>query len=269
MVYMSIELKSNKNNEESDDKMNEEPINKTNNENEKLNISNNNGINYSINTLFKNYIETPNLWYHTNPHTVILKYNLSYYEGLELYSAYVKDKYMLYSTVVTRNTLFIEKLANLSLLIGWVINLIGIITPLTGETISTPKLILLTGVGNIVAIIITTFIKYISIDDKIQVFKLMGKLLQSLHSEIEFMMGSMNTNNTNEENNKLGQKYCLEVKKKIEDIRTITPFTISKSTIDYHYNQPYQIKLNEITITELMNSIYCRNNNMNQFENNV
>lgn len=266
---MSIELKSNENNETPNDTINQEQNDKSNNENEKLNISNNNGINYSINTLFKNYIETPNLWYHSNPHTIILKYNLSYYEGLELYSAYVKDKYMLYSTVVTINTLFIEKLANLSLLISWVINLIGIITPLTDETISTPKLILLTGVGNIVAIIITTFIKYISIDDKIQVFKLMGNLLQRLHSEIEFMMGSINTNNTNEENNKRGKEYCLQVKKKIEDIRTITPFTISKSTIDYHYSQPYQIKSNEITVSELMNSIYCRNNNMNQFENNV
>jgi len=30
-----------------------------------------------------------------------------------------------------------------------------------------------------------------------------------------------------------------------------------------------KIKSNEITVSELMNSIYCRNNNMNQFENNV
>jgi len=228
----------------------------SNEQNDNLNEQNDNSNeqNYnSIKIFFDDYIKTPNLWYYINPEIIVLKYNLSIEDGLELYSAYVKDQVMLFSTVIYRNTLFLEKMANVALCIGWIINLVGIIIPVTNIDMPITTLILLTGVGNIIAIIITTIIKYISIDDKIQIFKIMIILLTKLHDEIS-MMQEGRINQTDE----LNKQLLFKVRDRIREIKGIVPFTISKSTIDYHYNQDHQKNLNHITILSLINSIYYK-----------
>ena len=58
------------------------------------------------------YLKTKFVWYNMNPNTVIKLYNLSPEEGLELYSNFVKDQRLLYSTVVARNSIYIEKMAD-------------------------------------------------------------------------------------------------------------------------------------------------------------
>lgn len=200
------------------------------------------------------YCEIPYLWYHMNPKSVIHKYNLSPQEGLELYSVYVKDQRLLYSTVIKRNSMYMEKMADIALFLGWIINLIGIITPVTETNISDSVMILLTGVGNLVAIMISTIVKYLSIDDKIQLFKLMEISLHRLYDEIEFHIAHQH-NDSEEENRRMREEACLQVHNKINDIKTLCPFVISKSTLEYHYGQEYIIQLNKIAINDLLDSL--------------
>lgn len=199
------------------------------------------------------YCEIPYLWYHMNPKSVIHKYNLSPQEGLELYSVYVKDQRLLYSTVIKRNSMYMEKMADIALFLGWIINLIGIITPVTETKISDSVMILLTGVGNLVAIMISTVVKYLSVDDKIQLFKLMEISLHRLYDEIEFHIAQHNDNE--DENRRVREEVCLQVHNKIKEMNTLCPFVISKSTLEYHYGQEYIIQLNKIAINDLLNSL--------------
>ena len=132
------------------------------------------------------YLKTKFVWYNMNPNTFIKLYNLSPEEGLELYSNFVKDQRLLYSTVVARNSIYIEKMADTAMFLGWIINLISIIVPVTDANISDSVIILLAGVGNLVAVILSTIVKYLSIDDKIQLFKFMEISFHRLYDKIEF-----------------------------------------------------------------------------------
>lgn len=203
------------------------------------------------------YLKTKFVWYNMNPSTVIKRYNLSPEEGLELYSNYVKDQRLLCSTVVGRNSMYMEKMADVALFLGWIINLIGIIAPVTDTNISDSVLILLTGVGNLVAVILSTVVKYQSIDDKIQLFKLMEISFQRLYDEIEFQMARVQ-NGSEDENRRDQEQACLQVYNKINEIKTLCPFVIPKHTLEYHYGQEYIIQLNEIAINELMASLMKR-----------
>ena len=203
------------------------------------------------------YLKTKFVWYNMNPSTVIKRYNLSPEEGLELYSNYVKDQRLLCSTVVGRNSMYMEKMADVALFLGWIINLIGIIAPVTDTNISDSVLILLTGVGNLVAVILSTVVKYQSIDDKIQLFKLMEISFQRLYDEIEFQMARVQ-NGSEDENRKDQEQACLQVHNKINEIKTMCPFLIPTHTLEYHYNQDYIIQLNNIAINELMASLMKR-----------
>ena len=197
------------------------------------------------------YLKTKFVWYNMNPNTVIKRYNLYPEEGLELYSNYVKDQRLLCSTVIDRNSIYMEKMADIALFLGWIINLISIIAPVTDANISDSVIILLAGVGNLVAVMLSTVVKYLSIDDKIQLFKLMEISFQRLYDEIEFQMAR-------DENRKEQEETCLQVHNKINEIRTMCPFGISKSTLEYHYEQEYIIQLNNIAINELMASLMKR-----------
>jgi hypothetical protein len=203
------------------------------------------------------YLKTKFVWYNMNPNTVIKRYNLSPEEGLELYSNFVKDQRLLYSTVVDRNSIYMEKMADVALFLGWIINLIGIIVPLTDANISDSVIILLAGVGNLVAVILSTIVKYLSIDDKIQLFKLMEISFHRIFDEIEFHMARVH-NGSEDENRKEQEKFCLQVYNKINEIKTMCPFVIPKSTLEYHYEQEYIIQLNEIAINDLVASLMKR-----------
>lgn len=203
------------------------------------------------------YLKTKFVWYNMNPNTVIKRYNLSPEEGLELYSNYVKDQRLLCSTVVDRNSIYIEKMADIALFLGWIINLISIIAPVTDANISDSVIILLAGVGNLVAVMLSTVVKYISIDDKIQLFKLMEISFHRLYDEIEFQMARVH-NGSEDENRTEQEKFCLQIYNKINEIRTMCPFVIPKSALEYHYNQDYVIQLNNIAINELMASLMKR-----------
>lgn len=200
------------------------------------------------------YLKTKFIWYNMNPNTVIKRYNLTPQEGLELYRIYVKDQRLLCSTVVDRNSIYIEKMGDVALFLGWIINLIGIIAPVTDTNISDSVLILLTGVGNLIAIILSTIVKYQSIDDKMQLFKLMEISFHRLYDEIEFHMARVH-NGSEDENRKDPEAVCLQVHNKIDEVKTLCPFVIPKSTLEYHYGQEYIIQLNEIAINELMASL--------------
>ena len=205
------------------------------------------------------YLKTKFLWYNMNPSTVINRYDLTPQEGLELYSNFVKDQRLLYSTVIYRNSLYMEKMGDVALFIGWIINLIGIIVPLTDANLSDSVLILLTGVGNLVAIILSTVVKYQSIDDKIQVFKVMEILLHRLYDEVEYHLGkSYMHNGSEDENRKEQENACLQIYNKVNEIKSMCPFVISKSTLEYHYNQDYIIQLNNIAINQLVSSLMKR-----------
>ena len=203
------------------------------------------------------YLKTKFVWYNMNPNTVIKRYNLSPEEGLELYSNFVKDQRLLCSTVIDRNSIYMEKMADVALFLGWIINLIGIIVPLTDANISDSVIILLAGVGNLVAVILSTIVKYLSIDDKIQLFKLMEISFHRIFDEIEFHMARVH-NGSEDENRKEQEKFCLQVYNKINEIKTMCPFVIPKSTLEYHYEQEYIIQLNEIAINDLVASLMKR-----------
>ena len=203
------------------------------------------------------YLKTKFVWYNMNPNTVIKLYNLSPEEGLELYSNFVKDQRLLYSTVVARNSIYIEKMADTAMFLGWIINLISIIVPVTDANISDSVIILLAGVGNLVAVILSTIVKYLSIDDKIQLFKLMEISFHQLYDEIEFQMARVH-NGSEDENRTEQEKFCLQIYNKINEIRTTCPFVIPKSMLEYHYNQDYIIQLNNIAINELAASLMKR-----------
>ena len=218
------------------------------------------GNNHSITDHFNQYFETPSLWYHMNPKSIIKKYNLPPQKGLELYGAYVKDQRLLYSTVINRNSIYIEKMADIALFIGWMINLISIIIPVTNINISETIMALLIGVGNLIAIILSTVVKYQSIDDKMQLFKLMEILFHRLYDEIEFHMARV-YNGSQDEIIKEQHETCLQIHNKIDEIKTLCPFTISKSILDYHYKQEYIIQLNNVAVNELVTSIIISSTN--------
>lgn len=203
------------------------------------------------------YLKTKFVWYNMNPNTVIKRYNLSPEEGLELYSNFVKDQRLLCSTVIDRNSMYMEKMADIALFLGWIINLISIIAPVTDANISDSVIILLAGVGNLVAVMLSTVVKYLSIDDKIQLFKLMEISFHRLYDEIEFHMARVH-NGSEDENRKEQEETCLQVHNKINEIRTMCPFVIPKRTLEYHYGQEYIIQLNNIAINELMASLMKR-----------
>ena len=203
------------------------------------------------------YLKTKFVWYNMNPNTVIKRYNLSPEEGLELYSNFVKDQRLLCSTVIDRNSIYMEKMADVALFLGWIINLISIIAPVTDANISDSVIILLAGVGNLVAVILSTIVKYLSIDDKIQLFKLMEISFHRIFDEIEFHMARVH-NGSEDENRKEQEKFCLQVYNKINEIKTMCPFVIPKSTLEYHYEQEYIIQLNEIAINDLVASLMKR-----------
>ena len=200
------------------------------------------------------YLKSKFVWYNMNPNTVIKRYNLSPEEGLELYSNFVKDQRLLCSTVIDRNSIYMEKMADIALFLGWIINLISIIAPVTDANISDSVIILLAGVGNLVAVMLSTVVKYLSIDDKIQLFKLMEISFQRLYDEIEFQMARVQ-NGSEDENRRDQEQACLQVDNKINEIKTICPFVIPTKTLEYHYGQEYIIQLNEIAINELMASL--------------
>lgn len=203
------------------------------------------------------YLKTKFVWYNMNPNTVIKRYNLSPEEGLELYSNFVKDQRLLCSTVIERNSIYMEKMADTALFLGWIINLISIIAPVTDANISDSVIILLAGVGNLVAVMLSTVVKYLSIDDKIQLFKLMEISFHRLYDEIEFQMARVH-NGSEDENRKEQEKFCLQIYNKINEIRTTCPFVIPKSALEYHYNQDYIIQLNNIAINDLVASLMKR-----------
>lgn len=203
------------------------------------------------------YLKSKFVWYNMNPNTVIKRYNLSPEEGLELYSNFVKDQRLLCSTVIERNSIYMEKISDIALFLGWIINLISIIAPVTDANISDSVLILLTGVGNLVAVILSTVVKYQSIDDKIQLFKLMEISFQRLYDEIEFHMARVQ-NGSEDENRRDQEQACLQVHNKINEIKTMCPFVIPTRTLEYHYNQDYIIQLNNIAINELATSLMKR-----------
>lgn len=200
------------------------------------------------------YLKTKFVWYNMNPNTVIKRYNLSPEEGLELYSNFVKDQRLLCSTVIDRNSIYMEKISDIALFLGWIINLISIIAPVTDANISDSVIILLAGVGNLVAVMLSTVVKYLSIDDKIQLFKLMEISFHRLYDEIEFQMARVQ-NGSEDENRKDQEQACLQVYNKINEIKTMCPFVIPTKTLEYHYGQEYIIQLNEIAINELMASL--------------
>jgi hypothetical protein len=150
-----------------------------------------------------------------------------------------------------------EKMADIALFLGWIINLISIIAPVTDANISDSVIILLAGVGNLVAVILSTIVKYLSIDDKIQLFKLMEISFHQLYDEIEFQMARVH-NGSEDENRTEQEKFCLQIYNKINEIRTTCPFVIPKSMLEYHYNQDYIIQLNNIAINELAASLMKR-----------
>jgi hypothetical protein len=203
------------------------------------------------------YLKTKFVWYNMNPNTVIKRYNLSPEEGLELYSNFVKDQRLLCSTVIDRNSIYMEKMADIALFLGWIINLISIIAPVTDANISDSVIILLAGVGNLVAVILSTIVKYLSIDDKIQLFKFMEISFHRLYDKIEFQMARVH-NVSEDENRTEQEKFCLQIYNKINEIRTTCPFVIPKSMLEYHYNQDYIIQLNNIAINELAASLMKR-----------
>ena len=209
--------------------------------------------------LLKEYRTNPYLWYHMNPITVMRRYKLSHQEQLELYSLYAKNKRMLFTTAIYRSSLYTEKLTNIGLSIGWIVNLIGIICPVTDAAISDSILILLTGIGNLVAIIISTFLKYLSINDQLHTYRVSELLYMRLFNKIEFCMGFQHSYIDEEEHKKKREEFCLKIDSEITDIAGICS-SVPNNVIEYHYGQLYIIQLNIDAIDKLIESLLKKYN---------
>jgi len=140
--------------------------------------------------------EKPKNLYNINVASYIQNNSIPLKEALEIYTIKLTDSKRLYYYATSQLEKLENTLMNITMVVGWCINLLGI----TGSTydihLSCSNLGFVTGIGNLITIICITFINICEFREQTIEFKMIAHQYDRLVSTTEFKIAS--SNNTEE-----------------------------------------------------------------------
>lgn len=168
-----------------------------------------------------------------NPFSIIKNYDLDNESALELIQLKFNDSKILYITYRRELEFYQDWLSNLSVLIGWILSLTGIVITFIGD-IDPSITILISGISNLVNIIISSMLKFSKIDYNIAYSEYASHAYDKLQTKVEYLLGTLH-NKTQEEINIIIQDLEDSSREINESIR----ITLPMSNFVKHYHSDF------------------------------
>lgn len=188
--------------------------------------------------------ENPKNLYDINVNSYIKTNTIPLKQALEIYTIKLKDNKQLYYYASSQVEKLENTLMNITMVLGWCINLLG----MTGSTfdihLSCSNLGFVTGIGNLITIICITFINISKFHEQTVNFKIVAHQYDKLQSTTEFKIAC--SNNTEEL-----LLFYKDIQTKEHNIKESCGVIIPRRVVNRYYDN-----YGKQTFQEAMNDFY-------------
>ena len=199
----------------------------------------------SINEEFNKFIQDdPKNLFNMNASSYIRNKSVPLISALELYGIKLKDNKFLYYYAYKQIENYMKYLMNISMILGWIINLFGIIITSYYINLSCHNINFITSIGNLITVILITIINISNFQEKIINFKIIANKYDKLYTDLQF---KISVNNTEQEL----LNYLKNIELKDLYIKESCEFIIPEYIIDSYYSNH-----GKLTFQEAINEFY-------------